>query len=225
MCAKIAFSSYDAKYLPGLQPRRRPPSLFIVHSLMISNGIWTAPEETDSDASGMRVVAEGNVLRGRARELVFQTFADSGTPHAGVAEWVERLCRLKEGFVVVHRARGEGDNGPRDACAVVQGDVLHGFAVHGHWVVQSGQREDRNASEGSENKNSKRTGCDWAIAQGFPEDAVELPHISEGGGSPVVRRDAPLNLFSEWREELGVLREMVEDIASGLRRITERFVF
>ena len=70
-----------------------------------------------------------------------------------------------------------------------------------------------------------RTEVGRVVAQGFSEDAVELPHISKGGGSPAVRRDAPLKLFPEWREELGILREMVEDIASGLRRIPERFSF
>ena len=81
----------------------------------------------------MRAVAEGNVLWGRARDLVFQAFADPDTPHAGVAERVERLCVLKEGLIVVQRVRGQGDNGPaRDACAVVQGKhgegSLGGFA-------------------------------------------------------------------------------------------------
>ena len=60
------------------------------------------------------------------------------------------------------------------------------------------------------------------VAQGFSEDAVELPHLAERRGRPAVRRDARLDLFSERREELGVLREVVEYMGSRLRHIAEQ---
>ena len=55
------------------------------------------------------------------------------------------------------------------------------------------------------------------VAQGFSEDAVELPHLAQRRGRPAVRRDARLNLFSERCEELRIFREVVEYMGSGLR--------
>ena len=64
-----------------------------------------------------------------------------------------------------------------------------------------------------------RTDGDPVVAGRLPEQAVELPHLAQRGGRPALRSDARLDLFPEWYEERGLLREVVESVGCGLGRV------
>ena len=64
-----------------------------------------------------------------------------------------------------------------------------------------------------------RTEGDAVVAEGLPEDAVELPHLAQGGCGPAVGGDACLDLFPEGHEEVWLLREVVNHMGEDLKGI------
>ena len=79
-------------------------------------------------------VPKRDVLRGRAGELVPQAVARD-TPHARVAERVERVRVREDGGIVMEWVYVYGHQGPcGEPRPVVQRDVLEGQPSHGHYA-------------------------------------------------------------------------------------------
>ena len=63
------------------------------------------------------------------------------------------------------------------------------------------------------------TEADAVVAERLAQEAVELPHIRQRRARPAVRRDVRLDLFPERDEQLGLLREAVQCVGDGLKRL------
>ena len=61
------------------------------------------------------------------------------------------------------------------------------------------------------------------VAQRFAKEAVELPHVAQRGGRPALGYGDCLYFFSEGRDELRLLREVVERVRDGLNAGEGRF--
>lgn len=53
-------------------------------------------------------------------------------------------------------------------------------------------------------------------AEGFAQEAVELPHVRQRGARPAVRHDALLDLVPERPKQLGLLGKARERVGDGL---------
>ena len=79
-------------------------------------------------------------------------------------------------------------------------------------------------SGGGEESGAVLTYGDAVEAQALAEEAVELPHVAERGARPAVFCNARLYLIPEGRDELWVLRKVVQCVCDGLRW-RDRFKF
>ena len=67
----------------------------------------------------------------------------------------------------------------------------------------------------------ERTGAKLVVAEGLPEDTVQLPHPPQPCRRPAVRRDARFDLLSQGRDQLGLGCKVVQHVRGGLRRVSE----
>ena len=69
--------------------------------------------------------------------------------------------------------------------------------------------------------NWVRTECDAVVAEGFPEEAVELPHVLDSVQCPAILGGGRLDLFAEGLQEIRFLRDMVEHVGNGLKLVSK----
>ena len=61
------------------------------------------------------------------------------------------------------------------------------------------------------------------VAECFPEDAVEFPHLPQCGARPSVRRDYRLYLFQERSDEFRIFGEIVEYVTDDIKRLPKTY--
>ena len=155
----------------------------------------------------MSAVPEVHVLGGGVRELVLGVFPFP-ISHARESEWIERIRVVIVRIVMVRGMRCRRKNRAfRNERPIRQRDIFQDLPRKSNYAWHKRRISGRFAPTQGVSRVSL-TERDAVVTLRLPQEAVELPHLSDGGFCPALYRNEGINFLSELAHVLGLRSEM-----------------